>query len=136
MVGGNLRWGAFDKVHIRHGKDALFGGARDLALIPVLVHLSYHYYFLTLNTKQDSFNSNAERVINLLLILGTNYLSERKLHAGVSVEVIASDGLSDLPGLCWRRRTDRLLLLCGWHLLLVCGENEQVKDLPSVEVAK
>lgn len=50
VVGGNLGWGAFDNVDVRHGEDALFGCAWDLPLIPVLVHLSYHNYSLTLKT--------------------------------------------------------------------------------------
>lgn len=71
-----------------------------------------------------------------LLSLCIDYLSERQLHVGVSVEVVASDGLSDLSDLCWRRRTDRLLLLCGWHLLLVCEENEEVRKLALVSEEK
>lgn len=55
VVGGNLGWGAFDNVDVRHGKDALFGCARDLPLIPVLVHLSYHNYSLALKTKKTDF---------------------------------------------------------------------------------
>lgn len=45
------------------------------------------------------------------------YLSERKLHVGVSIEVVAGYCLSDLSNVCWRRRTNRLLLLCGRHPL-------------------
>lgn len=56
VVGGDLGWGAFDNVDVRHGKDALFGCARDLPLIPVLVHLSYHDYSLALKTKTPIFN--------------------------------------------------------------------------------
>lgn len=54
VVGGDLGWGAFENVDVRDGKDALFGCAWDLALIPVLVHLSYHNYFLTLNIKKTT----------------------------------------------------------------------------------
>lgn len=36
-------------------------------------------------------------------------LPERELHVGVSVEVVASHGLSHLPELGWGRRTHRLL---------------------------
>lgn len=55
VVGGNLGWGPFDNVDVRHGKDALFGCAWDLPLIPVLVHLSYHNYSLALKTKKTHF---------------------------------------------------------------------------------
>lgn len=53
VVGGDLGWGPFDNVDIGHRKDALFACAGDLALIPVLVHLSYHNDFLTLNIKKE-----------------------------------------------------------------------------------
>lgn len=98
---------------------------------PVLSQLFSHPEHTRTHT--NIFHS-AERLAHLLLILCISYLSERQLHVGVSIEVIASDGLSDLSDLCWRRRTDWLLLLCGWHLLVVCEEH--VRRLPSVEVEK
>lgn len=70
------------------------------------------------------FTSDAGPLIHLLRIPRTSYLSERQLHVGVSVEVVASHGLSDLSDLGWGGRTDRLLLLCGWHLLLVCKDKK------------
>lgn len=128
MVGGDLGWGPFDDVHVGHGKDALFACAWDLALIPVLVHLSDHNDLLPLNTRNPPphhvFTSDAGRLIPLLRVLRTSYLSERQLHVGVSVEVVASHSLSDLSDLRWGGRTDRLLLLCGRHLLLVCEEKK------------
>lgn len=69
-------------------------------------------------------------------ILCSTYLSERQLHVGVSIEVIASDSLSDLSDMCWRRRTYWLLLLCGRHLLLECEEKEEVRQIHSAEVGK
>lgn len=57
----------------------------------------------------------------------TRYLSERQLHVGVSVEVIACNGLPDLSDLSWGRRTNWLLLLCGRHLLFMCKEGEKVR---------
>lgn len=52
MVGEDLGRGTLD-INVCHRKDALFGCAWDLSLIPVLVHLPYHNYSLTLHTKKD-----------------------------------------------------------------------------------
>lgn len=57
MVGGGLGRGALDDVNICDGKDALFGCVWNLPLIPVLVHLPYHDYSLTLHTHKTQYTS-------------------------------------------------------------------------------